>query len=166
MAERLNISKASISYSGLFSMRELFDVILQWARDKGYFPLEKSHTEVVQPDGRFIEMNMEPFKKFSDYAKSVIKLRVQLSGVKDVTVSRDDKKVKLQEGKVSLSLDAILETDHEHTWESKPILYFLRTVVEKYVLRPFISSQESLVKDDMVLLKNNLQAYLNLAKFQ
>ncbi|MBW2969720.1 hypothetical protein KY319_01215, partial [Candidatus Woesearchaeota archaeon] len=104
-------------------------------------------------------------KKLTDYAKSIIKIRMQFSDVKDVVVDKDGKKTKIQEGKAVIIFDGILETDYEHRWEGKPIFYFLRTVFEKYVYTPFISGFERGVKEDTMALKNNMKAYLGLTKY-
>lgn len=166
MAERLIVvDKARLGYSGPFDAKEVFEVIRSWASDKGYWIYEKKHTETVAPEGKFMEFDLEPFKKITDYSKGVVKIRIQMSGVKDITLKRDNKKVKLQEGNVSFVFTGILETDYEHKWESKPVFYVLRTVVEKYMLRPFISGHEKGIKEDVDVLLNQLRSYLNLSKF-
>ena len=111
-------------------------------------------------------MEFEPFYKFSDYAKTIIKIHAEFRELKDVTVERDGKKVKMQEGKVFMILSGILETDYEHRWESKPVFYFLRIVFEKYLYSPFISGYEKRIKSDVTTLKNHVKSYLNLERFQ
>lgn len=166
MSERLIIvDKDRFDYEGLFDSKELFNVIKQWASDKGYWLLEKSHTEVVKSEGKFVTFDLEPFRKFTDYAKSIIKIRAQFSEVKDVVVERDERKVKMQEGKVVFVIDGILETDYEHRWESKPLFYVLRTIFEKYLYTPFISGFERGIKEDVSFLKNNLKSFLNLTRY-
>ena len=166
MAERLIVvDKERLDYEGLFEAKALFDVLKQWATDKGYWLIEKKHGEATRPEGKYIDFDLEPFKKFTDYAKSIIKIKMQFADVKDVTVEKDGKKTKLQDGKVIIVMDGILETDYEHRWEGKPILYLIRTVFEKYVYTPFISGFERGIKEDTMLLKNNIKAYLNLTKY-
>ena len=82
-----------------------------------------------------------------------------------VVIIKDGKKVKMQEGKIIILLDGILETDHEHRWEGKPLFYVLRTIFDKYVYTPFVSGFERGVKDDTMTLKNNLKAFLNLSRY-
>ena len=82
-----------------------------------------------------------------------------------IIIEKDGKKVKMQEGKIIFIFDGILETDYEHRWESKPIFYVMRTVFEKYVYTPFISGFERGVKEDLMGLKNNVKAFLNLTKY-
>jgi len=166
MAERLIVvDKERLDYDGLFDSKGVFDVFKQWCADKGYWPVEKRHGESTKPEGKVIDFDLEPFKKFTDYSKSIIKVRMQFSEVKDVVVERDKKKVKVQDGKIVIVFDGILETDYEHRWECKPLFYLLRSVFEKYVYTPFISGFERGIKEDVMALKNNLKAYLNLTKY-
>jgi hypothetical protein len=166
MAERwLVVDKERLEYEGLFDARELYALMDHWMRDKGYWLIEKKHTEAVKPEGRYVEFEFEPYKKFTDYAKSIIKIRMTLHDIKDVVVEKDKTKRKLQEGKVLILFDGILETDYEHRWESKPIFYVLRTLFEKYVYTPFVSGFERGVREDAMHLKENVKAFLNLSRF-
>ena len=166
MAERLTVvDKERLNYDGLFNAKDLFAVMQAWATDRGYWLIEKKHGEAIKPEGKYVDMDFEPFKKFTDYAKSVVKIRAQFQEVKDVVIERDGKKMKMQEGKIFFIFDGVLETDYEHYWETKPIFYLLRTVFEKYVYSPFISGFERGVKEDTMALKNQIKSFLNLAKY-
>lgn len=166
MAERLVvIDKARVDFDGLFEVKGVLDVLKEWASDKGYWIIEKVHSETSRPEGRMIDFVLEPFKKMSDYVKYVLKVRLQFSNVKDVVIDRDGHKVKVQEGKVSVLITGIVETDYEHKWEKKPLWYTLRVVLDKYLLTPFMSSHERDVKSDCESLKDNLKSFLNFSKF-
>ena len=166
MAERLIVvDKERLDYDGLFDAKEVFKVMQQWATDRGYWLIEKRHGETTKPEGKFIDMEFEPFKKFTDYAKSIIKIRAQFNDVKDVAVERDGRKVKVQDGKIIIIIDGILETDYEHRWEGKPVFYVLRSIFEKYVYTPFVSGFERGIKEDVSSLKNNVKAFLGLARY-
>ena len=167
MAERLVVvEKEKISYDGLFESKELINVIKQWAADKGYAYFETSHTETTKPEGKYADITLAPFKKFTDYAKSIIRVRVQLNDVKDAIIERDNKKSKVQDGKAAITFEGILETDYEHRWESKPSFFIIRLIFHKYVYSPFISQHEKQIKDDLSTLKNNLKSFLNLTQYQ
>lgn len=168
MVERhLVVDDKRIKYEGVFDAKGLFDVIRSWASDKGYWVVEKSHSESLKPEGKFIEFNLNPvFKKTTDYAKFVFKIKMQLGEVKDVVVEQDGKKVKLQDGKVNIRIDANLETDYEGKWETKPLLYFLRTVFEKYVFTPTLGKFDAQIKEDAAVLETLLKSFLNLGKFR
>lgn len=165
MAERLSLKKESITYTGLFEVKEVIVVIRQWASDTGYWVIDASQNESIRPDGKYVTLDWTIFKKFSDYAKSVFKLHLQFQGVKDVVVERNGKKHKLQEGKILMDFEVILETDYEGRWEAKPVYYVLRTVFEKYVYSPFISRFESSAKADFNSLKASIKSYLNISQF-
>lgn len=166
MAERLIVvDKERLQYEGLFDAKGLFDTMKDWAYDKGYFLVETRHGETTKPEGKYVDMDFAPFKKLTDYAKSVIKMKVQFQNCKDVVIERDGKKVTVQEGKVLITFDGILETDYEHRWETKPVFYVLRTIFEKYVFTPFMSGFERGIREDVMVLKNNLKAFLNLSKY-
>lgn len=166
MAERrLIIDKERISYEGLFSVKEVLDTVNEWIFDKGYVPLEKKHTESVKESGKFVEIEMSPFKKVTDYAKNILVLRIVCSDLKEVTVDIEGKKKKLNQGKLQIVFDGYLETDYEGRWEHKPIFYVIRTIFEKYVYTPFLSSFEKNLRTDILLLKNNIKGYLNLFQY-
>ncbi len=168
MAERhIIIEKERLNYEGIFDSQGLFDLIKSWAADKGYWVVEKMHSESLRPEGKYIELGLNPvFKKLTDYAKSVIKIQIQMSEVKTVTVDIDKRKRKLQQGKIKIVFDGILETDYEHRWEMKPMFYVLRTIWEKYVFTPFISSFEKQIRTDLASLRDEIKSYLNLSKFR
>ncbi len=167
MAERqIVVDGERLSHTGLFDVKGVIKIINDWSNDKKYFMVETHHTESVKDDGKYIDIRLEPFKKLTDYAKSVIKIRITVDKAKDKVVDIDKKKVKLYEGTVHFLFDGVLDTDYESRWEEKPIFYFLRTVFEKYVYAPFISKFEKTVKNDVDVLKTNLKSYLNLYKLQ
>jgi len=165
MSERLIVvDLEQVSFEGVFDAKGVVATMKDWAFDAGYFIIEKKHGESVTQEGKWVDMDMEAIKKLTDYAKSIVKIRLQFQDVKDIVVERDGKKVKVQEGKVELTLSGVLETDYEGRWESKPLFYVMRTIFEKYVLTPFVHGYERTVRHDLMLLKDNVKSYLNLAK--
>ncbi len=166
MAEReVMLDKLRLTYEGLFSVAELYTMIDEWFREKGYDKRENKNIEVVDPDGKSIEIVIEPWKKVTDYAKNVIKIRIVMTHIKDVEVEKDGTKIKLNQGKVQFVFDAFLETDYESRWEGKPIFYFIRTVFDKYFYKPFTAGFQMGVKADTMDLHQRIKSFLNLYKF-
>lgn len=166
MVEReIIVDRLRLVYEGLFSVPELYKLIDEWFRMKGYDKREKKNTEVVRPEGKYIEIEIEPWKKVTDYAKNVIKIRLIMSDITDVEVEKDNLKVKLNKGKVSLVFDAYLETDYEHRWEGSPLFYFIRTLFDKYFYKPFTAGFETGVKEDLMTLHNTIKSFLNLYRY-
>jgi hypothetical protein len=159
------VDKMRLTYEGLFSVRELYKMIDEWFRWKGYDKRENKNIEVVKPDGKYIEIELEPWKKVTDYAKNVIKIRIQMNNIKDVEVEKDHTKLKLNQGKIQLVFDAFLETDYEARWEGQPVFYFIRTVFDKYFYKPFTAGFQKGVKEDVLHLHDQVKAFLNLYRF-
>jgi hypothetical protein len=159
------IEQERIEYEGLFKVKEVYQLLYDWMSDKGYVPVEKRVTESVTKSGKHIEVELEPYKKYTDYAKSVVRVKLHCSNVTDVEVTVEGHKRKMQKGKVQVSFDSWLETDYEHRWESQPVFYVLRTMFEKYVYAPFIGGFYKGVRDDTLHLKEQVKSYLNLTRF-
>ncbi len=166
MSEReVVVDKLRLTYEGLFSVAGLYKMMDEWFRAKHYDKRENKSIEIVKPEGKFIEIEFEPWKKVTDYAKNVIKIRVQMFDVKEVEVEKDHTKLKLNQGKVHFVFDGLLETDYESRWEGQPIFYFIRTIFDKYFYRPFTAGFERGVKEDVMHLHSQINAFLNLYKF-
>lgn len=166
MVERqIIVDGARLNYTGVFDPKGIMKVIMDWVNDKGYFMDEKSHTESVTDEGKFAEIKLDPFKKLTDYAKSIIRIRITIEKAKDVVIDKDGKKIKLYDGEIKFLFDALLDTDYEGRWEGKPVFYFIRVLFEKYVYAPFVSKFAKQISDDFNVLKTNLKSFLNLYKF-
>ncbi|MBW3001973.1 hypothetical protein KY338_02295 [Candidatus Woesearchaeota archaeon] len=165
MAERTTVvEKEVIRYSGLFSVKELYQLIEDFENSKGYFPVENFIEESVEKEGKVITAKLAPFKKLTDYAKAIIKIDIMIDNCKEVEIKRAGKKQKLNKGNVVIEIMSILETDYEHRWEMKPWLYVLRTVFEKYIYTPFLSGFKNALREDTDHLKEQIKAFLNLYK--
>ncbi len=159
------IEHEQVVYEGIFSLKELYKTLYGWISDKGYAPVEKRALESVTKSGKHVELELEPYKKFSDYAKSVIRIHVTCHNLADAEVTVDGHKKKMQKGKAIITFDSWLETDYEHKWETQPAFYVLRSVFEKYVYTPFLSGFITSVRNDTLQVKEQVKSFLNLEKF-
>jgi len=159
------IDKLRLTYEGIFSMLELYKMIDEWFRWKGYDKRENKNIEIVKPEGKYIELEIEPWKKVTDYAKNIIKIKIQVTNLKEVEVEKDHTKMKMNHGRIQLVFDGYLETDYDSRWEGKPIFYFIRTVFDKYFYKPFTTGFQKGVKEDLMHLHGQIKAFLNLYKY-
>ncbi|MEM4267996.1 MAG: hypothetical protein QXK37_04145 [Candidatus Woesearchaeota archaeon] len=167
MAERrIVVDNLYLVYEGLFNINDLYLTIDKWLREKRYDKLEKRNSEQVYKDGRQIELELEPWKKITDYARIVINITIWMTNIKEVTVKKDKHIMKMSQGKITLRIIAYLDTDYENKWEGKPYFYFLRTVVDKWIYRVDVRKYESAVADDTFHLYNTIKSFLNLYRFQ
>ena len=167
MAERrLVIDHMTLTYEGLFDLHELYTLINQWLKDKGFDLREQRNQEQVRQSGKFIEVEMLPWKKITDYARHVIRLNIRVLSMKDAVVEEDGKRVKLNKGMIKLVMDGYLDTDYEDRWESKPFYFFIRTLFDKFVYSTYSTQYEELLVENCLQLHSTIKAFLNLYQYE
>lgn len=157
------VPKETLMFEGIFSVKEVHDVVMEWIFTKGYVPIESKAQQVVKKDSKFFEYTFLPYKKLSDYAKSCARIVVSASDCKDIVVEVAGKKRRMQDGKLVVTVEGTLETDYEAKWEYS-FLYAFRVIFEKYIISPFISDYEKHTAGDVQHLISQLRGYLNLQK--
>ena len=166
MSERkLVVDHAGLSYEGLFDVHELYMMIDKWLKEKGFDKREMRNVEQVSPNGKYVELELQPWKKITDYAKHIIRMDIKILGIKDVEVRKDGHKVKLQKAKVSIIFDGYLETDWEHRWEQQPMYIFIRTLFDKFVYNTYSSKFEAQLVESVNDLRAQIKSFLNLYKY-
>jgi len=166
MAEReIIVDHMRLIYEGLFDVTQLYTMIQEWFREKGYDKKERKNYENVTPTGKYIELELEPWKKITDYAMFVIKLRIIMKDVKDVEVEKDGAKVKLNQGHITIVFDGFLQTDYESRWEGKPMMFFLRTLFDKFVFKPYTERFKGKLLDEVNDLHSQVKGFLNLYRY-
>ena len=162
MAERDTlVNKQRINYTGLFDAKGLFKLIDSYFEKLNYDKVELKNIEVVKPTGKFVDVEIEPYKAESDYSKSIISVRMIMSDLKQVEIEKEGMKIKVNQGKLELVFDAQVETDYENRWESKPVYFFIRTLFNKYFLKPYTKTSHSNCASDLEGLVNKIKAFLN-----
>ncbi|MFT4303359.1 MAG: hypothetical protein ACMXYG_02250 [Candidatus Woesearchaeota archaeon] len=166
MVERLVlVDKQKLDYEGLFTVKELYELIDNFYDKHGYQKREIKDVEVVKKNGRFITQVYEPWKQLSDYAKSVFKVQMILENVRDLEIKKQGIKMNVNQGKVKFIFDVYLENDFEHRWENKPGFFFVRVLFDKYIFKPFTTDYQGYVMKDFKAFVNEIRAYLNLHKY-
>ncbi|HLD43549.1 MAG TPA: hypothetical protein VJB08_06225 [Candidatus Nanoarchaeia archaeon] len=159
------IDKLRLTYEGLFVATDLYQMIDNWFRQKAYDKRENKNIEKVTPDGKYIEIELEPWKKITDYARIVIKIRLIMNDVKEIEMEKDGLKVRMNQGKVHVVMDSYLETDYENRWEGSPVFYFIRVIFDKFIFKPLTGGWKSEVVHDTNHLYGQIRSFLNLYKF-
>ncbi|MEM0230873.1 MAG: hypothetical protein QXW00_03830 [Candidatus Woesearchaeota archaeon] len=166
MSEQMPVVQGRvIKYSGLFSFNELYRIINEWLKEKGYDRREIKNEEHVKQSGKFIDIDMMPFKKMSDYAKSVIRLQIIIRDLKDVEVEIDGHKALLNQGEMEVKVDSYLETDYEGRWEQTPFYFFMRTVYDKFFYKNYTQHFENIVSSDTADIEATIKSFLNMYRF-
>ena len=163
MAERrLVIDHLRVKYEGLFDMFELYKLIDSWFREKAFDKRELRNQEHVRQDGKYVELVLMPWKKISDYARHVVRMEIRAFKLKEVVVTVDNRKVKMNKAKLDIIIDAYLDTDYDGRHESKPLYFFLRTIFDKFVYRTYSTQFEELLVENVSQLHATIKSFLNL----
>lgn len=154
-----------ISYSGLFKLRELYKLIDQWFMEHGYDKNElKNYEDVTEEEKQYI-LELLPYKKYSDYMKGEIRVFAIIKNVKDTSLEKEGMKIAMQKGNIQFSFDAYLITDYEHSWQTTPFYYFLRTIFDKFVYKVYTTKYENQVINDCNEVQKQIKSYLNMQRF-
>jgi len=154
-----------VSYTGLFRLNELYDIIKRFFGSRGYFMFETRNREETMPDGKHIWITMEPEKTASDYVKRRIKIDIVIKSLKDRDVTLDGHKQKWQHGTIDIDFFATLRTDYRNKWEGNGLLFLLRTLSDKFVKRDSMHEAEDDTMHDCLQLQEEVKAYLNMSRF-
>jgi hypothetical protein len=165
MAERrLIVDGLTVRYEGLFNFQELYHMIENWERQMGYDMYEKKNYEQVLKDGRDIEIEIEPWKKTTDYHKFHLKIVFIVKKLKEVIVKKDGIDVKTNYGQLQITIKAYLETDYSNKWENKPSFYIIRILFDNFIYKSETKRNSQMLSEEMDLLYNHITGYLNMSK--
>lgn len=166
MERKLLVSGLSIEYNGLFDSEDFFKLIEDWFRHNGYQKNEIKHVERVGEKKKFINFEIMPWKEINDYVRYEIYIRVIIKDLTETTVKKGSQQFKINKGNVSINIDAFLATDIKTTWEARPLMFFLRTMREKFVNREYITTLEKGLMEDVKNFHSEMKAYLNLHRYK
>jgi len=154
-----------ISFEGLFSLKDLFKIIVRWFNEHGYDMFENKNYEEVYEDGKKVIFELIPYKKVSDYYKLEIRIFAVFESLKEVEVELNGIKQRLLKGRANFTFDAILVTDYEGRWESRPTYYFYRTLIDKFIYKSYTDKYENELIKDAKEVQEEIKAYLNMFRY-
>ncbi|MBI2668887.1 hypothetical protein HYX14_03525 [Candidatus Woesearchaeota archaeon] len=136
--KNLIIDGRALEYKGIFKAGQLFQVINQALKERGYTKREKRTDELVTPEGKRTFIELRPFKEVSNYGVLMIKIKILLDKVTEVVEEHQGHKQKFDRGDIEIVFDAWVLTDYESRWTLKPLVYFMKGMINKFIYRfPF-----------------------------
>jgi hypothetical protein len=150
MVERDGLINTKVRHVGIFDFKETYRILFEWFIEQGYDFNEKSYKEVLGAGGaKEIELEWECVRKVSDYFKFEIKTSWKIIGMTSVEVEIDGVKQKMNKGDVAITFKTTLLKDYEERWSKKPLLNFLRTLYDRYLIRDRITAYEAKLITEM-----------------
>jgi hypothetical protein len=162
---KIVIDNLSFNYEGLFKVNEFYRFLDSYFAEKNYDKHEVINMEKVDPNGKYIELEIEPYKKLTDYAKMVVRVNCKMHGIKEVEVEREGHKVRMNQGRINILIDGFIMTDYENRWNDRPMYVFIRTMYDKFIFKNYIDQFESKLTDEINQLYIQMKAFFNLYRY-
>lgn len=136
MVEKQFVGKNfKIIYQGAFSINDFYDTISKWAHDN-HFHLEiKDQHEHNHPEGKELLYSVEIYKHIDVQIIAMVRLHARFKEVKDVTISSEKYKHRVQNGKAYIEIDGLVERHKLHAWENKPYIFFFRSWMDRFIYK-------------------------------
>jgi len=162
---RIIVDHLKLDYSGVFDLKELFKLLNRWSKERHFQKKEDKNHEQNLPDGKFIEYEISHWKKISDYTKYTYKIRALFQNINKVEITKDKKKVKIDQGRVLMYFDGFIEHDHEHRWDGRPLFIFFRTLMDKFIYRAYTERFEQRMVHEIHGIYDEIEKFFNTYRY-
>ncbi|MEM4239608.1 MAG: hypothetical protein QXM31_00405 [Candidatus Woesearchaeota archaeon] len=140
-----------LKHKGVFSKKEMMDVIHNWFTDNRY----KFHASKYKIKADEAEYEIKGEREVTEYVRYVIELHIWVRDLKEIEVIKDGEKKKMDEGNIQLELGAYLEFDYSKRFKGNKFIQWLHDIYQKYIIRQTI---KDVWEDDLLLKQTELLA--------
>jgi len=158
---KIIVDHERIEYDGPFDASDMFRHVQNFLFERGFDTRQDKDFEHHTPSGTEIEWQISPWKRITDYARHMIKIRVLIHDMKKISVSKEGKKTKIDNGKIQITIDGFIESDYESKWEEMPMFMFLRTIYDKFIFKIYTERFEQRLTHDINQLSHSIGQFLN-----
>lgn len=138
MAKPIDIPKMVIRYSGTFDVGKLLSSTRGWLLEQNYEFAEPAYKHKYGDQGQDIEIEWEADRKVNYYVKEYIRVVMIMNSIKDVEISTEGKKQKMQQGRILVEVEGKVHLDYQKRFEGNKFLQGLQDFLHKYILRKTI----------------------------
>jgi len=156
-----------VSYNGPFLVEDFYAEVGKWMQEKGFEKEPKKKMEHVTKNGKKIEWHLEIHGHLDGLHHEIVILRVLMDNVKEAVVKKDGKKFRVHNGDVLAHIDGFIESHiHGSFWQVKPIYYFIRALVDKYIWNFWSDKYDGVVNADGKDLHKRIRSFFELQKYK
>lgn len=154
------------TYSGPFIIEDFYAEVESWIKEKGFEKEPKKKLEHVTKNGKRIEWVIEVHGHLDDLNDGIVVLRALLDNVKEVMIKSGKKKMMVNSGDIFINIDGFIQSHiHGSFYQTKPVYYFVRTLIDKYIYNIFDKHDGTVASDCHDLFKR-LRAFFQLQKYK
>lgn len=129
-------SKIMIRYKGLFDFDGLYNLMVRWLKEHGYWFHEKSYKhKVPTPYGAEQEIDWSAEKKVTEYYRFFITVSIHIWDMTEVEVEKAGEKKKLTNARIEMVMRCAVEVDYDKKFAKSRFWRFISDWYHKYVLR-------------------------------
>src|SRR3989344_916123 len=148
--KNLIVNNRTLLYKGIFRPDELFHTVNEALDHRHYEKREKRTEELVTDTGRRTHIELRPYKDIVHYGRVQINIKITFDNVTETIDIVDGLKRKFSNGDITILFDGWVLTEYEHRWTMKPAIYFLKSMINKYVYTfPLEASFPDIVAGDV-----------------
>lgn len=163
MPEKDTIFSSKIKYTGIFLFKDFYRFCYDWLTDETDLLIsEDKYTEKLDGDSKNIDIQWTGIRKVTDYFKFEVKVVFRIIGLTNVEISRNNAKIKTNNGSVEIRVKGTLIRDWQGKFEAKAFRKFLRSIYEKWVIPSRIEQFEEKLIGDCDEFLSQTKAYLDL----
>jgi hypothetical protein len=114
MVEKEKVFSSKIKYSGLFTFSDFYRFCYEWLDQQTDLDVaEDQYAEKIKGDVKEIEFKWSGSRKVTDYFKFSVKVDFRIIGMKEVEVTKQGIKTKMNQGNVEVKMSGTLERDYQ-----------------------------------------------------
>lgn len=159
---KIIVDHDKIDYSGPLNVNHLLRMIENFIWERGFDKNQEKDFEQNTERGKFIEWQIAPWKWVSDYTRYIIRVRVLGYDIVKTDAVNNNKKTKVDAGRMLIVIDGFVEYDLQSRWEQNPLLHFLRAIYDNFIFKAYTERFEHMLVNDINHLHNHIEKFLNL----
>lgn len=178
--EAVNIPFMEITYKDVFSMKFLYTVIREWLMMNEYVDEYTGDPNVMlnyiehlyferRMAGGIRELRMwwraRKAPVGSLYYRYRLRIDYRIINMVDVEVVRNGRKMKVQDGEVTIEIHPQLQLDYNDSWRNHPFLKYFHNILMRRILYKRIDEHKRELYKEAYRLHGFLKKYLELKSF-
>lgn len=161
---RLAVDHLRLDYKGPFEFNQLIRLITSYTKEQGYDIRYDKDFEINTKEGKQFDYQIFPWKKITDYTRYSMKIQISSINMKKVEIIRDNKKVKVDSGRIIMLIDGFIDTDYFGKWDGHPLFLFLRSLYDRFIYKAYTQRFEERFVYDVHHLFDRIEKFLNMYK--